>query len=77
MVFEKVKEIICTQFEVSEERVTEETRFMDDLDADSLDVVELAMTIEETFDLPEISEDDIKSIVTVGDLVDYIIKAQG
>ena len=77
MVFEKVKEIICTQFEVSEDRINEETSFLDDLDADSLDVVELAMSIEEAFDLPEISEDDIKSIRTVGDLVNYIMKAQG
>ena len=77
MVFDKVKEIICAQFEVSEERITEETSFLDDLDADSLDVVELAMTIEEAFDLPEISEEDIKSIRTVGDLVEYITKAQG
>lgn len=77
MVFDKVKEIICAQFEVSEERITEETSFLDDLDADSLDVVELAMTIEETFDLPEISEEDIKSIRTVGDLVEYITKVQG
>ena len=77
MVFEKVKEIICTQFEVSEDRISEETSFLDDLDADSLDVVELAMSIEEAFDLPEISEDDIKSIRTVGDLVNYIMKAQG
>lgn len=77
MVFEKVKEIICTQFEVSEDRVTLDTRFLEDLDADSLDVVELAMTIEEAFELPEISEDDIKTISTVGDLVNYIVKAQG
>ena len=77
MVFDKVKEIICAQFEVSEERITEDTSFLDDLDADSLDVVELAMTIEEVFDLPEISEEDIKSIRTVGDLVEYITKVQG
>ena len=77
MVFDKVKEIICAQFEVSEERITEETSFLDDLDADSLDVVELAMTIEEAFDLPEISEADIKAIRTVGDLVEYITKVQG
>ena len=77
MVFDKVKEIICAQFEVSEERITEETSFLDDLDADSLDVVELAMTIEEAFNLPEISEEDIKSIRTVGDLVEYITKVQG
>jgi len=77
MVFQKVKELICTQFEVSEEMISENTRFLEDLDADSLDVVELAMTIEEEFGLPEISEEDIKTIQTVGDLVDYIVRVQG
>ena len=45
------------------------------LNADSLDVVELSMTIEEMFDLGEISEDDLKKISTIGDLVDYVEKA--
>ena len=47
------------------------------MDADSLDVVELAMSIEDEFSIPEISEDDIRSIQTVGDLVDYVVRAQG
>ena len=72
MIFEKVRELIAEQFEVAAEDVTEETDFVADLEADSLDVVELAMNIEDTFDLPEISEEDIKSIQTVGDLVAYI-----
>ena len=45
------------------------------MNADSLDVVELSMTIEEMFDLGEISEDDLKGIATIGDLVDYVEKA--
>ena len=50
---------------------------MDDLSADSLDVVELSMTIEEEFGLGEISEEELKSIATIGDLVDYVERASG
>jgi len=74
MVFEKVKEMISAQFGVDADNLTMETVFIADLSADSLDVVELAMSIEEEFELPEISEEDIKSIVTIGDLVSYITK---
>ena len=77
MVFEKIRRIIQEQFEVEEDSITPETNFMTDLDADSLDVVELAMSIEDEFSIPEISEDDIRSIQTVGDLVDYVVRAQG
>ena len=72
MIFEKVRELIAEQFEIAAEDITEDTDFVADLEADSLDVVELAMNIEDNFDLPEISEEDIKSIQTVGDLVAYI-----
>ena len=74
MVFEKVRAIIASQFGVQPDAVTEETEFVADLSADSLDVVELAMSIEEEFDLPEIEEEDIKSIQNVGDLVAYVVK---
>jgi len=74
MIFEKVKEIIVAQFGADPDALTEETEFVADLNADSLDVLELAMTIEETFDLPEIGEEDIKSIQTIGDLVAYVKK---
>lgn len=75
MIFEKVKSIILAQFELDEEAVTEETNFLTDLGADSLDVVELAMNIEDEFGLGEISEEDIRGIQTVGDLVAYVTRA--
>ncbi len=76
MVFEKIKELICEQFEVDPDSITEETNFLQDLSADSLDFVELVMNIEDSFDLPEIGEDEIRSIQTVGDLVNYVSKTQ-
>ena len=72
MVYEKIIEIIVNQFDVEAEEITEETNFLTDLGADSLDVVELAMNIEDEFELGEISEEDIRSIQTVGDLVAYV-----
>ena len=77
MILEKIKDIVSEQFDVDRENITEETDFLNDLDADSLDVVELAMSIEEAFKLPEIGEDDIRSIATVGDLVAYVNRALG
>ena len=72
MIFEKLKALIAEQFNVDEDTITLDTSFADDLSADSLDVVELSMTIEEEFDLGEIAEDDLKKISTIGDLVDYV-----
>lgn len=72
MVLEKLKKLIAAQFEISPDTITEETDFLKDLRADSLDIVELAMEVEEAFELPEIDEEDIKGIQTVGDLVTYI-----
>jgi len=72
MVFDKIREIICEQFGTAPEKVTGETRFVEDLNADSLDVVELIMSMEDAFSLPEVSEDDIRSIRTVDDLVRYV-----
>lgn len=77
MVFEKIREIICSQFDVEPETITGETNFLTDLGADSLDVVELAMNIEDEFGLGEISEEDIRGIQTVNDLVAYVNKEVG
>ncbi len=70
-VFEKVKSIIVNQLGVAENTVTLEASFIDDLGADSLDIVELVMALEEEFDM-EIPDTDAEKVVTVSDVVDYI-----
>ena len=70
-VFDKVKEIIVDQLGVDEEEVSLESSFIDDLGADSLDIVELIMALEEEFDL-EIPDEDAEKISTVSDAVEYI-----
>ena len=72
MVYEKVVQIISEHFGVSEDDLTIETSFKDTLNADSLDMVEMAMAMEEEFDIGEINEDDVEGIETVGDAVNYI-----
>ncbi len=69
--FEKIKEIIVDQLGVTDTSVTMEASFIDDLGADSLDIVELIMALEEEFDM-EIPDADAEKVVTVGDVVDYI-----
>jgi acyl carrier protein len=69
--FEQVKEIIVQELSVPEEKVKESSTFESDLRADSLDVVELVMELEEKFEI-EIPEEDFEQIRTVGDLVRYI-----
>lgn len=70
-IFEKLKSIVVDQLGVNEENVTMEATFVDDLAADSLDIVELVMNIEEEFDL-EIPDTDAEKIATIGDVVKYI-----
>ena len=70
-IFQKLKIIVVDQLGVNEENVTMGATFVDDLAADSLDIVELVMTIEEEFDL-EIPDSDAEKIVTIGDVVKYI-----
>ena len=70
-ILEKVKGIIIEQLGVTDTAVTTEASFIDDLGADSLDIVELVMAIEEEFDI-EIPDSDSEKVVTVGDVVDYI-----
>ena len=71
MVFEKVKSIVADQLDVEEEKVTAEASITEDLGADSLDVVDLVMSIEEEFDI-EITDEAVENIKTVGDIVSYI-----
>ena len=71
MVFEKVREIICDQFELEEDEVTLDTVIREDLDADSLDLVDLVMTFEDEFRV-EVPDEVIEKIKTVGDIVKYI-----
>jgi len=70
-VFAKVKDIIVEQLGVDEEEVTTSTSFVDDLGADSLDIVELVMAMEEEFDI-EIPDEDAEKISTVEDVIEYI-----
>lgn len=70
-IFEKVKKVIVDNLGVSESAVTMEASFIDDLGADSLDIVELVMALEEEFNI-EIPDTDAEKVVSVGDVVDYI-----
>ena len=72
MVFERLRALIAKQFSVSEESITMETSFADDLGADSLDVVEMTMALEEEFDIPETDDEELVKLVTVGDVFRYI-----
>lgn len=71
MIFDKVKEIIVEQLGVDADDVNMESSFIDDLGADSLDIVELIMALEEEFDL-EIPDEEAEKFPTVGDVVEYI-----
>ncbi len=68
---QRVKEIIVEQLGVNESEVTPEAKFVDDLGADSLDLVELVMALEEEYNM-EISDEDAEKILTVGDAIEYI-----
>ena len=71
MVFDKVKEIIVEQLDVDADKVVTGANIQDDLGADSLDVVDLVMSLEEEFDI-EIPDEAVENIKTVGDIVKYI-----
>ena len=71
MVFEKVREILCDQLDLEEEKVTMDSDIVEDFEADSLDVVDLLMSLEDEFNI-EIPDEEIENIKTVGDVVRYI-----
>ena len=78
VVFERVRKIIADQLGVEESEITPQTSFVDDLNADSLDLVELIMSLEEEFEKDgnkfEISDEDAEKITTVQDAVNYIVE---
>ena len=74
-VFERVKEVLSEQLGVDENEINEEANFQVDLDADSLDLVELIMELEDQFGM-KISDDDAQKIQTVGQAVDYVSSHQ-
>ena len=76
-VFKKVRTVIVEQLGVREDQVTPEARFIEDLNADSLDTVELVMKFEAEFGLPTIPDDVVENMQTVGKAAEYIEKASG
>ena len=72
-IFERMQKIIAEQFAVDAEEITAETNFEDDLGADSVDLVELVMSMEE-FEIGEVREDELSGLTTVGDCVNYLTK---
>ncbi len=73
---EKVCTIVCTQLDVEKDKVKPEASFINDLGADSLDIVELVMELEEEFDM-SIPDEDAEKIRTVGEAIEYIKKNRG
>ena len=70
-IFEKLKGILCEQLDLEEDQVTMESSIVDDLGADSLDIVDLVMSIEDEFDL-EFPDEAVENVKTVGDVVKYL-----
>ena len=70
--FAKIKSIVADKLSISEDQITEEAAFIDDLGADSLDTVELVMALEDEFDL-DIPDDEAEKLTTVGKVIEYVL----
>jgi acyl carrier protein len=72
MIFEKLVALIAEQFNVDEDSITMDTSFVDDLNADSVDLMDLSVALEEEFGIEEMGDEDVSSITTVGDVVHFL-----
>ena len=72
MIFEKLAALIAEQFNVDEDSITMDTSFVDDLNADSVDLMDLSVALEEEFGIEEMGDEDVSGIVTVGDVVRFL-----
>ena len=75
-VLAKMQELIAVQFAMEAESITMDTSFEDDLGADSVDLMELVIAMEEEFEIGEVSEEDLPELKTVGDCVNYLVNKQ-
>ena len=76
-IFKKMQDLIAEQFAIDADEISMESSFVDDLGADSVDLVELVMALEEEFDIGEIDEEDLAALKTVGDCVRYLSSKLG
>ena len=72
MIFEKLVALIAEQFNVDEDSITMDTSFVDDLNADSVDLMDLSVALEEEFGIEEMADEDVSAINTVGDVVRFL-----
>ena len=72
MIFEKLAALIAEQFNVDEDSITMDTSFVDDLNADSVDLMDLSVALEEEFGIEEMADEDVSAIATVGDVVRFL-----
>ena len=72
MIFEKLVALIAEQFIVDEDSITMETSFVDDLNADSVDLMDLSVALEEEFGIEEMADENVSAIATVGDVVRFL-----
>ena len=73
-IFDRMQRIIADQFAVEPEEITEETSFEEDLGADSVDLVDLVMSMEQEFEISEVREEELSALQTVGDCVEFLTK---